>query len=238
MKEEPASGRRVQELVREQQILRAAIQELALSDYGGMSIEGVARRAGVNKTTVYRKWETKVDLLRAALGSVFDSFPVGPTLGDLRSDMLRLGKQFRVFTQSVEGKSLMRLRLLQHPEPELAEIAKQLNARQSKEVRVLVEAAIARGEVSRDIDLVLLLDMLWGVLYARLEMKNEPVSDAMLEEVVDILMNGARRQSAPRAISATSAASATKATKATRAARKTKATKVPQAQRRPRRRAR
>jgi AcrR family transcriptional regulator len=232
MKEEPASGRRVQELVREQQILRAAIQELALSDYGGMSIEGVARRAGVNKTTVYRKWETKVDLLRAALGSVFDSFPVGPTLGDLRSDMLRLGKQFRVFTQSIEGKSLMRLRLLQHPEPELAEIAKQLNARQSKEVRVLVEAAIARGEVSRDIDLILLLDMLWGVLYARLEMKNEPVSDAMLEEVVDILMNGARRQSAPRVTSATSA------TRTTRAPRKTKATKVPQAKRRPRRRAR
>jgi AcrR family transcriptional regulator len=235
MKEEPASGRRVQELVREQQILRAAIQELALSDYGGMSIEGVARRAGVNKTTVYRKWETKVDLLRAALGSVFDSFPVGPTLGDLRSDMLRLGKQFRVFTQSIEGKSLMRLRLLQHPEPELAEIAKQLNARQSKEVRVLVEAAIARGEVSRDIDLVLLLDMLWGVLYARLEMKNEPVSDAMLEEVVDILMNGARRQSAPRGTSVTRV---TRATKTTRAVRKAKATKVPQAQRRPRRRAR
>jgi AcrR family transcriptional regulator len=189
----------------------------------------------VNKTTVYRKWETKVDLLRAALGSVFDSFPVGPTLGDLRSDMLRLGKQFRVFTQSIEGKSLMRLRLLQHPEPELAEIAKQLNARQSKEVRVLVDAAIARGEVSRDIDLVLLLDMLWGVLYARLEMKNEPVSDAMLEEVVDILMNGARRQSAPRATSVTRA---TRATKTTRAVRKAKATKVPQAQRRPRRRAR
>src|SRR4051812_41095641 len=106
-------GRRVQELAREQHILRAAIQELALSDYGGMSIEGVARRAGVNKTTVYRKWETKADLLRAALTSVFASFPVGPTLGDLRSDMLRLGRQFRVFTQSVEGKSLMRLRLLQ-----------------------------------------------------------------------------------------------------------------------------
>ena len=232
MEEEPASGRRVQELVREQQILRAAIQELALSDYGGMSIEGVARRAGVNKTTVYRKWETKVDLLRAALGSVFDSFPVGPTLGDLRSDMLRLGKQFRVFTQSVEGKSLMRLRLLQHPEPELAEIAKQLNARQSKEVRVLVEAAVARGEVSRDIDLVLLLDMLWGVLYARLEMKNEPVSDAMLEEVVDILMNGARRESAPRVTRAT------RATSKTRTTSKTKATKVPQTKRHPRRRAR
>jgi AcrR family transcriptional regulator len=203
-------GRRVQELAREQHILRAAIQELALSDYGGMSIEGVARRAGVNKTTVYRKWETKADLLRAALTSVFASFPVGPTLGDLRSDMLRLGRQFRVFTQSVEGKSLMRLRLLQHPEPELAEIANQLNLLQLNDVRVLMDAAVARGEISRDVDILLLLDMLWGVLYARLEMKNEPVSDALLEQIVDMLMAAVRRQPRP-------SAAKTKATKARKA---------------------
>jgi AcrR family transcriptional regulator len=190
---EGSSGRRGQELIREQRILRAAIEELALSDYGGMSIEDVARRADVNKTTIYRKWETKADLIRAALDSVFEMFRIGPTAGDLRSDLLRIGQQVRVFTRSFEGKSLTRLRLLQHPEPELAEIAKQLHARQLAELGVLIEAAVARGEISRDVDILLLLDMLWGVVYARLELKNEPVSDTLLETIVDILMNAAQR---------------------------------------------
>jgi AcrR family transcriptional regulator len=187
-----STGRRGQEWIREQRILRAAIEELALSDYGGMSIEDVARRAGVNKTTVYRKWETKADLIRAALASVMETFRIGPTLGDLRSDLLRIGRQIRVFTQSFEGKSLTRLRLLQHPEPELAEIAKQLNARQLAELGVLIEAAMARGEISRDVDILLLLDMLCGVLYVRLELKNEPVSDRLLEKIIDVVLNAAR----------------------------------------------
>jgi AcrR family transcriptional regulator len=187
-----STERRGQELIREQHILRAAIEELALSDYGGMSIEDVARRAGVNKTTIYRKWETKADLIRAALASVFEMFRIGPTLGDLRSDLWRIGRQIRAFAQSPEGKSLTRLRLLQHPEPELAEIANQLNARQLVELGVLIEAAVERGEISRDVDVLLLLDMFFGVVYTRLEMKNEPVSDALLETIIDILVNTAR----------------------------------------------
>jgi AcrR family transcriptional regulator len=188
MKEQPASGRRDQERVREQRILRAAIEELASSDYGGMSIEAVARRAGVNKTTVYRKWETKADLIRAALSSVFENFRIGPTAGDLRSDVLRIARLARAFTRSFEGKSLTRLRLLEHPEPELAAIANKLNSRQFEELSVLSEAAVARGEISRDTDVLLLLDMLWGVVYVRLEMRNEPVSDALLERIVDVLL--------------------------------------------------
>lgn len=204
MKKPQPTGRRDQELQREKQILKAAIEELALSDYGGMSVDAVARRAGVNKTTVYRKWETKAELVRAALMSAFDTFRIGPTAGDLRSDFLRIGKIVRAFIQSDEGKSLSRLRLLQHPEPELAEIANQLNANKQDELSVLIAAAVKRGEISRDVDILLLLDMLWGVLYARLDMKNEPVSDATLEKIIDILVSAAcssakKRGSAPAA---------------------------------------
>jgi AcrR family transcriptional regulator len=192
MKEQRPAGRRGQELLREKLILRAAIEELALTDYGGMSIDNVAQRAGVNKTTVYRKWETKAELIRAALSSVFEMFRIGPTLGDLRSDLRRIGQQVCRFAQSFEGKSLTRLHLLRHPEPELAEIANHLHAQQLEQLGALIEAAVARGEISRDVDILLLLDMLWGVLYTRLEIKNEPVSDALLEKIIDVLMCAAR----------------------------------------------
>src|SRR5262245_16386487 len=48
-------------------ILAAALEELARTGYGALRIEGVAARAGVNKTTVYRRWATKENLVRAAL---------------------------------------------------------------------------------------------------------------------------------------------------------------------------
>jgi AcrR family transcriptional regulator len=185
-------GRRAQERLRERTILRAALEELALSDYGGMTVEGVAARAGVNKTTVYRKWQTKAELMRAALSSVFEMFRVGPTAGDLRSDLLRIARIVLDFTRSFEGQCLTRLRLLQHPEPELAKIAHELNAKQLAQLGALVKAARARGELAPDVDIILLLDMLWGAVHARVVMKNEPVDDALLTRIVDMLMKAAR----------------------------------------------
>jgi AcrR family transcriptional regulator len=197
MDEEKPVGRRAQERVRERKILRAAIQELALSDYGGMTVEGVAARAGVNKTTIYRKWETKADLIRAALFSVFEMFRVGPTAGDLRSDLLRIAHNVLDFIQSSEGQSLLRLRLLQHPEPELAKIARDLNAEQLAEVSEVMKAASLRGEIAPDVDPVLLLDMLWGVVHARVVMKSERVSESLLVRMVDILLKAAAPGSMP-----------------------------------------
>ncbi|MEY4581825.1 MAG: hypothetical protein RL701_6528 [Pseudomonadota bacterium] len=181
-----------QERLREQLILRAAIEELAQADYGGLTVERVAARAGVNKTTVYRKWETKADLIRAALFSVLDSFPVGASAGDLRTDLLRICASALEFIRSADGQSLMRLRLLQQPEPELAVIAKEINERRLVELRDIVQSAVARGELSPDVDVLLLLDMLWGALHARVVMKGEVVDNAMLERLVDLLMRGAQ----------------------------------------------
>jgi AcrR family transcriptional regulator len=191
MNEKRPVGRLAQERLREKTILRAAIEELALSDYGGMTVEGVAARAGVNKTTVYRKWETKAELMRAALLSVVEMFKVGPTAGDLRSDLLRIARTALDFTHSFEGQCLTRLRLLQHPEPELAKMAHDLNAKQLAELGELFKAALARGELAPDVDAILLLDMLWGAIHARVVMKSERVDDALLHRIVDMLMKAA-----------------------------------------------
>jgi AcrR family transcriptional regulator len=185
--------RRDQEKEREQVILRAAITELALFDYGGLTIEDVARRAGVNKTTVYRKWPTKAELVRAALVSIFEMFSVGETTGDLRSDLRRVALSLIAFNESPEGRTLVRLRLLHHPEPGLAEIAKQLRARKVAELVTLVEAGLKRGEVAPGVDVRLLLDMLWGVLFVKLMMNMEPVDSAMLERILDMLLGAASR---------------------------------------------
>jgi AcrR family transcriptional regulator len=161
---------------------------LALSDYGGMTIEAVAARAGVNKTTVYRKWPNKAVLIQAALNSVFESHRLGATSGNLRDDLRRIGRNIRTFVLSLEGRSLMRLHLLQHPEPELAGIAKDLHDRNLADLKAMMDAAVARRELGRHVDVMLLLDMFWGALHARLVMRDEPVDDALLRRIVELLM--------------------------------------------------
>jgi hypothetical protein len=140
---------------------------------------------------VYRHWDTKVDLVRSALSSVARSMTLGPTTGTLRGDLLRIGRAMVDFATSFEGQCLMRLRLLQHPEPELAGVAKEIHAKHVAALAVLAKAAVARGEVPADTDLGLLLDMLGGALHVRLVMKNEPVDDVVIAQIVDILLHGA-----------------------------------------------
>lgn len=176
------------------------LEELARADYGGLTFERVAARAGVNKTTVYRHWETKADLVRAALSSVAQAFGPGPTTGTLRGDLLRIGRAMADFSTSFEGQSLMRLRLLQHPEPELAGIAKGLHATHLVELVALAQAAVARGEVAADVDITLLLDMLGGALHVRLVMKNEPVDHVFIARVVDVLLDGVSRSKPQRMV--------------------------------------
>jgi AcrR family transcriptional regulator len=155
-----------------------------------MTIEGVAARAGVNKTTVYRKWETKAELIRAALISVGDMFKPSATSGDVRTDLLRVAHASRDFTRSYEGQCLMRVRVLKNPEPDLAQIAKDMHDRYSREYKALFKAAIKRGELDAELDIVLWLDMMWGAIHSRV-MRREPVSDTMLERLVDAMLNGA-----------------------------------------------
>jgi AcrR family transcriptional regulator len=176
--------------LREAKILHAVIEELARSDYGGLAFERVAARAGVNKTTVYRHWETKADLVRAALSLFAQSVIPEVSAGTLREDLIRVGRRMVDFSTSFEGQCLVRLRLLQHPEPELASIAKDLHAKHLGQLAALAEAATQRGELPRGFDVKLLLDMLGGALHVRLFMKNEPVDDVLIARMVDILLHG------------------------------------------------
>jgi AcrR family transcriptional regulator len=145
----------------------------------------------VNKTTVYRHWETKAELVRAALSLVVQSVIPEVSAGTLRQDLMRIGRRMVDFSSSFEGQCLIRLRLLQHPEPELASIAKDLHAKHLGQLAALAEAATRRGELARTVDVKLLLDMLGGALHVRLVMKNEPVDDVLIARMVDVLLQGA-----------------------------------------------
>ncbi|HMI83729.1 MAG TPA: TetR/AcrR family transcriptional regulator [Polyangiaceae bacterium] len=177
-------------LARQRDILCAALEELARADYGGLTFERVAARAGVNKTTLYRQWPTKALLVRAALENYAAATSPGPSTGSLRGDLLRVGRMMLDFASSFEGQGLVRLRLLEHPEPELAEMARALHERYTGQLVSMLGESVARGELLPDADPRLLLELLGGALHLRLFVKNDRVDDVIIARLVDVLLHG------------------------------------------------
>src|SRR5215471_1744724 len=65
----------------------AVVQELAAVGYGRLSIEAVARRAGVGKTAIYRRWSSKPEMVIEIIATVAgQSLPL-PDMGSLRGDL-------------------------------------------------------------------------------------------------------------------------------------------------------
>jgi AcrR family transcriptional regulator len=175
---------------RERAIYRATLEELAQSDYGALSVENVAVRARVNKTTLYRRWPTKAALVQATLDSIVDAFELEASTGSLHGDLLALARRMLKIARSLEAQSLLRLRLLDQPEPELARIAAKLQARRQAQLARLLDAAVQRGEVRRGTDLGLVLDLLGGMIHVRWTVKKMRIDDSVLKRAVDMLVSG------------------------------------------------
>src|ERR1700761_7966036 len=88
-------------------ILDAALEELARTGYGALRVEDVAARAGVNKTTVYRRWPTKEGLAPPAILSITSDTGGPPSTGSLRGDLVEIARRFVALAGSFQVQSLM-----------------------------------------------------------------------------------------------------------------------------------
>jgi AcrR family transcriptional regulator len=179
-------------------VLAATLRELARIGYGALSIEDVARLADVNKTTVYRRWPTKADLVRAAIGRFGDDRACTPDTGSLRSDLLALARSMIEFIESPQGKSVIRLLFAEGMEPELAAFASSFRREHEAVPRAVIDRAIARGELPRGTDAFLLVETLFGAIAHRMLLAHQRVDAVLLERLVDLLLSGATAGGARR----------------------------------------
>jgi AcrR family transcriptional regulator len=150
--------------------IRAAVfEELAAVGYARMSIEGIARRAGVGKTAVYRRWRSKLHLVLDVVSALaVQGLPV-PDTGSLEGD-LRLLYEFtsRALRHPVASQIIPDLQAEAARNPEIAEaMQKALREGQDGVASKIVVAAAERGEVDGDLDRDLALDLISGPLYWR-----------------------------------------------------------------------
>lgn len=173
-------------------ILRATVDLLAEEGYGGVTMEGVASRAGVGKATVYRRWPSKSALVVDAVTACRESGCPPPDSGSVREDLLVFVQAFRDHLRTSDAGRVMPALVaeLAH-NPELAATFRD-GFVQPRRARVLeaVRRGIERGEVRPDIDAELIADGVVAILQYRFLVTGMEIDDDLPERVVDTLWRG------------------------------------------------
>ena len=150
-------------------IQAAVFEELAAVGYARMSIEGIARRAGVGKTAVYRRWRSKLHLVLDLVSAIAVQGLPAPDTGSLEDDLWLLYEvTSRALRHPIASQIIPDLQAEAARNPDMAEaMQKALREGQDGVASGIVKAAAARGEVSAGLDEDLALDLISGPLYWR-----------------------------------------------------------------------
>ena len=176
-------------------ILTAAAELLAERGLAAMSIEEVAARAGVGKTTIYRRWPSKGLLALDAFVAAFREQQVLPDTGTLRGDLVAaLRTWVRAVTTTSMGPMLTGLIAEAQHDRELREAWRDrvLEPLRSQH-RIMLDRAIARGEIPASVDREVVLDLFFGAAQHRLLLGHLPLTDDFIREVVDVILDGVQR---------------------------------------------
>jgi AcrR family transcriptional regulator len=190
-----AAGRsaagRPRDVALDEQILTAALSEIAERGIAGFSSVSVARRAGVAKNTVYLRWPKRDELIKAAL--LHDGNPAAPTItGDLRRDLRSLADEFAAgFASDIGLASYYQLSVTSRTDPEMWAWGKAniIDPAHAIPERVIIDAQ-RRGTARADVDAKVLARLLVGGIFAEaiLQTPHGHVSESFREHLVDTLI--------------------------------------------------
>jgi len=182
-------------------VLHAADDLLVERGYAGVTIEGIAARAGVAKQTIYRWWPSKFEILMDTfLEDAAGALEI-PDTGTVDGDLRRHLRQLAGFLTTEPAGQVMRALIGQAQHD--ADVARTFQQRFLDERRALdrtiLERGVARGELPPDTDLDLVIDMIYGPVYHRVLLTGLPVDgrfiDGLVSHVMDAVAASARSSS-------------------------------------------
>jgi AcrR family transcriptional regulator len=173
-------------------VLDAALTQLAEVGFERLSIPQVADMVGVNKTSIYRRWPSKADLVRDALAIPMSHAGDAPDTGALRTDLIALAGTVAAFTQSRVGTALIRIMLAEGGNPEVRALANAAYSEAGKNGPwIVIQRAMQRGELSANVDPSLMLFTIAGAIMHRVFVEQRDASDEFLMQIVDLVLYGA-----------------------------------------------
>lgn len=181
---------------RKQCILDAVIAALEDYEYSKLTIEEIAARAGVGKSTIYRWWKHKSDLVFEAFkqetASVFELDYAQSLEFNLKQQLLKLS---HALNRPI-GRALMVV-LSEHREAAGAFFSQYLLPRREA-TRKLIQLAIEQGEIRADYPFELMLDTLYAPIHYQMIFFNRQPDEAYIQALLNLVLQPARINATPQ----------------------------------------
>jgi len=180
-------------------ILRSTLKLLQKTGFAELSIEAIAAHAGVGKATVYRWWPNKGALVVDAFASSIGDELHFPDSGSVYHDVAVQMNQWLGVLRSPRGRIVAAVIAGGQSDADLIEAfrARFLRPRRQEAYQTL-RRGIERGELPRNLDLDLVLDLLYGAIYMRFLIRHDELSERYVKNVCRIVLQGAACKSPAR----------------------------------------
>jgi AcrR family transcriptional regulator len=172
-----------------QVILRAALGELAAAGYGAFTIEAVAARAGVAKSTVYRHWRDKLGLIADAFETFHEQLVPAVEALSPRESLTRLLRHVaEVVVDSTFSACIPALIEGAERDPRLREFRHRYSAQRRQALVDLIARGVAAGEFPARVDPELAAQALLGPIFYRRLMTSEPFDPERAADLVELVL--------------------------------------------------
>ena len=172
-------------------ILQTAFDLVLEVGFREVSIESIAAKAGVGKTTIYRRWPNKAAVIMDAFMMRVGADTLFPR-ADTVTDSIRL--QMRTMAKAFRGRDGALVKALLSEAQFDAELATTFRERwtlpRRKMALAVFHEAVRQGVMRSNIDLEATIDLLYAPMYYRLQMGTGPLSDAYIDGIFDHAMEG------------------------------------------------
>lgn len=176
-------------------ILDAIVELLLEGGYQEVTIEGVATRAGVAKTTIYRRWTTKAAMVVEAIQEAGRDCPVEQARSGAETLAESLERMILTLSDSRAARIISGLAVEMPHNEELAEAVREGLMKPNRAALIaLLEQGIVRGELRAGVDVEVVADLLVGPLFFRLLFSGAPVLPELAVATVDTVLEGILRR--------------------------------------------
>jgi AcrR family transcriptional regulator len=177
----------------ERAVLTDALEQLAVGGVKALTIEGVAARTGISKTTLYRRWRSKEDLALAVLLEMARMATTSAAVdGDVRASLVGyLRAVIGILRDTPFGRVMQGLVSDLATDPQMAHAFRtEVIALRQQHLGELVQQGVDAGILRGDLDLRLVQELFFGPVYYRLLFSGHPFEDDLAERIVDSVLPG------------------------------------------------
>lgn len=169
-------------------VLSAAYEVLAEQGYDGFSVEAIADRSGIHKTTIYRRWRTADDVLFAAVvAQAQQAIPLEVT-DDPEADLVAMGRAVARNLTDPMARAVAAAALSRTGADRLAQLTKRFWEERMAQASVIVVAAQEAGVIDPDLEPVDAVQRVVGPIWFRSIVLQDAVDDEFVESLVNALV--------------------------------------------------